>query len=553
MSPAARRVFGLWPVVRLSILVVTSLLYAAHFIHLTADFPGGSTWQDWSRYTDEGWYSDAAVRHLLLGRWYLPGDFNPAVALPVWPLLEAVVFRFTGVSLLAARALTVTVFGVTLLAAYQLLSRSARLSPDTLCRNQVCIAAPLAVLFLAASPFFFAFERIAILEPLLGALTLLAMLCAVYAGDLRASQTLRLTRYGPPIALGLLLPAMVLTKPTAIALLPAVFFLLWAQSGYAWRSALQRALPPALMGMGIWLAYYLILVRPRFLEDYRYLFDANDYTGFQTEPLAGVVFHTVGYGTWMGTALYLLFFTLLVFLLVRRPHFFHKPLPPALLLWVAGYFLFLGYHNNPQSRYYLLLALPVTLLVALALEELHHPPAPSASRNLRKILLRNSFVAAAVFAVVVPDILEEVGFLRHPTYTFLGAAQEMARTVRADRTQSPLLLSVSGSDLTLMTGLPSINTEFGTLDLDQRVRLYKPGWYVTWNEIDDEDMAAIAPFYQPMLVASYPAMDDPDRNLLLLYRLDPADANAAAHPARPRHQRRRFGKALPAGHHGISF
>src|SRR4051794_27888930 len=82
---------------------LAALLYSLHFLHLRADFPNHSPWMDWAKYTDEGWYGDGAIRHILWGHWNLPGDFNPAAALPVWPLLEALVFRVTGVSLVAAR------------------------------------------------------------------------------------------------------------------------------------------------------------------------------------------------------------------------------------------------------------------------------------------------------------------------------------------------------------------------------------------------------------------------------------------------------------------
>ena len=83
---------------RWSLLLLAIALFALHYVHLTADFPNNSPWMDWSKYTDEGWYGDAAVRHFLLGHWYLPGDFNPGVAMPVWPLLEAAVFRVAGVA-----------------------------------------------------------------------------------------------------------------------------------------------------------------------------------------------------------------------------------------------------------------------------------------------------------------------------------------------------------------------------------------------------------------------------------------------------------------------
>src|SRR5271170_5648545 len=66
------------------LLVLAAGLFALHYLHLSADFPNYSPWMDWSKYTDEGWYGDAAIRHYQLGHWNLAGDFNPAAALPVW-------------------------------------------------------------------------------------------------------------------------------------------------------------------------------------------------------------------------------------------------------------------------------------------------------------------------------------------------------------------------------------------------------------------------------------------------------------------------------------
>ena len=50
-----------------------------HALHLGADFPNHTPWLfDYAKYTDEGWWGNAAVRAHLFGNWYLPGDFNPA-------------------------------------------------------------------------------------------------------------------------------------------------------------------------------------------------------------------------------------------------------------------------------------------------------------------------------------------------------------------------------------------------------------------------------------------------------------------------------------------
>src|SRR6267154_2779939 len=110
-------------VVEILLLITAAAFLALHAIHLKADFPNNSPWMDWSKYTDEGWYGDAAIRHFQLGHWYVPGDFNPAVALPVWPFLEGLVFHFTGVSLTAARALTVAIFALILVVSYLLVRR----------------------------------------------------------------------------------------------------------------------------------------------------------------------------------------------------------------------------------------------------------------------------------------------------------------------------------------------------------------------------------------------------------------------------------------------
>ena len=84
---------------------------ALHAWHLRADFPNGSPWIfDWAKYTDEGWYGAAAIRAHLFGHWYMAGDFNAAVALPVWPFVEWVLFFFTGVTVEAARGLAVGCF-----------------------------------------------------------------------------------------------------------------------------------------------------------------------------------------------------------------------------------------------------------------------------------------------------------------------------------------------------------------------------------------------------------------------------------------------------------
>ncbi len=467
---------------------------------------------DWSKYTDEGWYSDAAIRHYVTGHWYWKGDFNPAVALPVWPVLEWLLFKATGVSLAAARALTVCVFGATLVIVYRLMEghQGSGVSADG-----HALAGPIAIFLLCTNPFVYVFERMAILEPLLIALTALGLLAASALEPIRREGR-KLRGSGAALLLMVLLPAIVLTKTTGLFLLPAIFYRVWARAGYRLRAALRLAAAPAVGGAGLWCAYFFVLVRPHYLADYQYLFSANAYTGIDLEPVSNVILNTIADGTWMGALLYGTFFAVVVLTLFLRPRLLGNPLFPCSLLWIAGYYFFLAYHNNLQPRYYLVLAVPMTMVVAMGLDSFRHVQRRSSAA------ISTLLAAALLLAIAAPDAVRQIGYVLHPTYQFEAAAQGIKRVVLADKTHSHLILSISGSDLTLMTGLPSIDDDFGTYLLDKRVKSYRPGWYAAWNAVDDDKADALAPLYQMKRVAGFAAYDDPDRNLLILYRLDPS-------------------------------
>ena len=513
-------------VLSFTLLGISAIFFALHFLHLNADFPNHSPWVDWSKYTDEGWYGDAAIRHYVSGHWYWKGDFNPAVALPVWPLIELIVFKFTGVSAVAARALTLCVFGLTLVTFYLLIQRHTR--PRSSGSGQP-LAAAITIFFLCSSPLLFVFERMAILEPLLIALTSLALLTASNLHPIHR-RTISVHSVLPAFFLMLLLPAMVLTKTTAICLFPSIFYMIWARAGYRIRPALRLAVPPVLGGMGLWCAYFFLFVRPHYLEDYRYLFSANAYTGIELEPPAKVILNTLAGGAWIGTLLYVAFFIVLALALFWRPRLLSNPLFPSLLLWIAGYFAFLAYHNNLQPRYYLVVAVPIAAVVAIGIDNFRQ------AHGRKTMLVASALAVTVVLAITVPDAVQQIDYVLHPTYEFEAAAKKIKDIVLAEKGHPRLILSISGSDLTLMTGLPSIDDDFGTLDLDQRVKQYRPGWYVAWNDVEDDKADALTPFYTLQRVAAFPAYDDPDRNLLILYRLDPlADASPSSrHKARRR-------------------
>ena len=514
----------------LVLLLVAGIFLALHFVHLRADFPNHSPWMDWAKYTDEGWYGDAAIRHYQLGHWNVAGDFNPAAALPVWPALELVLFRFTGVSLTAARAMTVVVFGLTLVCCYVLVRRWSG------GRARRTLAPAVAVLLLAVNPFSFAFSRLAVLEPLLILLTLAALLTASMAG---AAGERALGAWTRPfvvwsVALGLLLPLMVLTKTTGMFLFPAVFWMLWAACGYRMSLFARSAAMAGAVGAAGWGGYFLLFVRPRYLSDFRYLFSANGYTGITRATFGAVIYDTIFDGTWIGQTLFWVALaaaggSIASLCVLRRRS---NPLVAALLLWVFGYGAFLAYHANLQPRYYLMLAVPLTMLTAIAFDAVlaRAMPARGGAMQWLARLGAGAGGAALLFAAAHGASIT-IGFVRHPEYTWVRAAEQIREVVDREARatgHSRMVLSISGSDLALITGLPAICDDFGTMTLPDRVAAYRPGWFATWNDVEDDKMEALAPVYRLVRVASIPAFDDPDRNLLILYRLDPLNQRGPA-------------------------
>ena len=526
-SPARGALRRAVPILYAVWIAAIAALFFLHFPHLLADFPNRSPWMDYSKYTDEGWYSNAAVRYTLTGHWYLRGDFNPAVALPVWPVLLAGVFHFTGVSLAADRALALVFFGLNLFLAWRLVRTQA---PRW--------AALLAVTLLATNPFLWAFSRLALLEPPLIFFLLLSWLLA-----LRLPGASARARTGMLIAIGLLLCLMTLTKTTAIFFLPSTLFLVARAYGSRLRS-LRALILTTLSAALPWCAYYFLLVRPHYRVDYQYLFDANHWPQPTTFTGWIAAFGWALHGSfWISATLSVTALALLALALIpppparssaltlfphldedpgSSPGLWRNPLLIASLIAAAGCIFFVGWHNNPQPRYYAPIAWPLCFILALGVADLLRRSRPGVLSTTLSTILRIACACAlaTLAAVSVAGAIQIARYLRHPEYTFVNAARSITQYIDAHPERHRLLLSISGDDIRLITGLPAICDDYGPWDLAYRIHNYRPGWYATWNELDNGTVADLSTQYSLQRVAAFSAFDDPDRDVLILYRMD---------------------------------
>jgi len=461
---------------------------------------------DWAKYTDEGWYGNAAIRAHLFGNWYLPGDFNPAVAVPVWPLLEWVLFFFTGVTIEAARGLAIAFFFANLGLGYLLLrAAGARWM------------ALLAVSLLVTSPFLYCFSRLAILEPSLIAFTLGAINLAVRLPRLRRPLT-------ASVLIGVLFTLMMLTKTTAVFLLPALG---WAML-FPLRRDLRMALRCAAAAIvafaatfGFWLG---MVIRHGLFADYKYLFVVNRYPKPRDLYWPLVSFWWSLHGTmWVDHILVPLCGLLLLGAVVsaaaltrRAPWgkaFLLDPVVGASALAMAGYILFMTYQNHPQPRYYAVVAFFCFFAVARGVEMLLG--GQGWTRRMGWFALGLAAAASAV------DGAWTLTYATHPEYTYVTAAARLAQYIDQHPNGRRMLDSISSDQITLMTHLPTLCDDFGTEDLATKLAYYRPGWYAAWNDFDPGTLEDIHVHFSLEQVASFPALDDPDRNELVLFKLHP--------------------------------
>jgi hypothetical protein len=499
-----------------------------HAVHLSADFPNHSPWvHDWAKYTDEGWYGNAAIRSHLFGNWYIPGDFNPAPAVPVWPFLEWILFFFTGVTVEAARGLAVAFFFANLLLTCTLLrSRGPRWM------------ALLALTLIATNPFLYCFSRLAILEPMLTTLMLIIVNIGVRLPLSRRPLT-------SSVAIGALFTLMMLTKTTAIFLLPAIAWAMWASfwrnsesSDESLSATRPRWFPRPLircavaaacafaLTFGLWMAF---IVHFGLYADYKYLFFINNYIKPKESywPLISLWWSVHG-TLWVDHLLIPLAGLLILGVILAGTVFAARntwgrpllldPVFGASVLAALGYILFMAYQNHPQPRYFAVVAVFTFIAIALGANTLMTHSGPT----------RAAGVAALAFSALAIAINSTwtLSYVASPEYTFVTAAGQMARYIDEHPNGKRLLVSISGDEITLLTHLPALCDDFGTPtpgypDLPTKLARYQPGWWATWNSIDPGTLEDIHTHFSLEQVASFRAFDDPDRSVLVLFKLHP--------------------------------
>ncbi len=472
------------------LLLVTFTFFALTFLHLRADFPYNTTWNDPAKMTDEGWYSNGAIHLLTLGHWYAPETFNPSVALPVWPLMLVPWFQLFGVHMASARALTVFMYGLTLLLMYLVLRRTEDgLVPFT------------AVALMAVNPFCYAFNRLAILEPLM----VFWLMLGFWVAGRRDGSPIRRA-----VLTGIVIAGLVLTKTTGLILVPAIVYYWWASSARTGTRFLRPLAISIALLVGIFMTYLLLVFWSGHLGDLRTFFSINNdhlYRGILRTVAGMALTESLPIGKVLVPVAFLTFALSIIWI----KELWQKPLFVACVMSIVSYLAFVAFHTKFPPRYYLVLAAPVTIIALLGVVALWRRQ-PVYAAPLIGLLLASG----------VSMMVRTAGFVRHPQYRFAQAAEGMARIMHADASAHPVLLSSSGDDISLFVGIPAISPEYTAHGETALLNHYHPDFYAAWDNRPDLRMTArLSNLYSLVEKGRYTAFDETSRRTLVLYKLLP--------------------------------
>ncbi len=474
------------------LLVLALLLLALRFVHLGADPLNHSFWSDDNaKYSDEGWWSNAGQYSVNEGSIHPQYEWMPASAVPVWPLLTAALFHWTGISLVAARAMEVFFSLGALLFAVLAVRRLAGT------QHALWVA-----LLAAASGATFFFARLALLEQPLLFFGFLALWLIVIS---------KKNSWLAPAAAGVACALMILSKTTGVFLTPAILYPAFFNFRKDWKTAARIAVVLLVV-----LFTVLDLETHFFASHYvmeRALFFASSMPHLSFKVIAEKLARLFLRGIWADAVFWPLALVAAAASLIWMRNLWTKPLWGISVAWVVGYSTFIVYHVDGPPRYFAVLALPLIIMTVLFVAELG-VKAP-----------KTQFAVAALCALsLLWNLSTILRAVVHPEYTTANATAEIKQIIEHTSGTSPVVFGPTANTLGLNTGLRTFNAALA-LSNDQRNESFahfQPGWVMMDNGAETRKAVEQAiPPERLKLVGSWPWMDNSSRGKMMLYQILP--------------------------------
>jgi len=444
-----------------ALIVLTAALIVLRYFHLHADFPLGIN-RSGDLFNDEGWYANAAVRHFVYGQWYLSGDFNPIVSMPVGQLAHRLLFGVFGLGFATARLSSAIAFSAVIV-----------LSGLLVRRHYGPWAGVLTALIIASYFPGFAFSRLALLE----SLGMGFAVASLYVADLGRDRNPLVHL----IAAALLLVTAALAKSTMIFAVPVLAYIAWLNA----EGARNRILYP-LLSLAITLTLiggYQLITAHMFTADDA-LFKATNLGDRQVSGVLGWLVNIprkLGRMYWFGGYAFCIGSVLIAAATVLSASFRRSRLVHVLFGYGAVYFALQTVVWYGPARYFLPFIVPMAGLTAIACVELTRwfSESPRFGRLA-------PLPAALIAVIVLAGTVHIVTYMTNLKYSFHRMAAGVSEIIRQrGGTASDTIIFGNLADTTAIeAGFRAMNTTLSTLPLTERLEKYHPPYVLL--HVDDK-------------------------------------------------------------------
>jgi 4-amino-4-deoxy-L-arabinose transferase-like glycosyltransferase len=465
------------------------------FVHLDADFPPGITTSR-ALYTDEGLYSFNAIRESAGRSWYVPGELNTSINLPVGSLLQVGAFRVSGHSLIVARRLVAVSTIVLIAVTFGLTLRYTHR-----------VSAMLVAAALSSDFLLFSYSRLAILDVVM---TMVVAVALLTASSIRPKYFV-LTA----VLAGLLIGIAVLTKSTAVCAIPAVVYL--GIAGLSGSTRRRQVAGIILASCALVIGSYNALAWYAYPRDYIYFHRIAE-VRLASGPLDLArnfvlsVLNTIRFDPWV--SLTALGSTAVLFNVSTA--FRSNTLARAAALWVLGFLIMLSITSYQPSRYFVVVLVPMAMLCGVAISHTGD-------------LLRTRRSATAVRVTIVVCLLAvniwHIGtYLRHPRYSFARMAREVGTIVNASAGNGHpgVLLGNMAASVSFESDVRAMSLEYGSKDLATRIRIACPTHLIALEDPNADQSRVLSAYYAVEPVKEWMVFDNYfEHRPVRLFRLRP--------------------------------
>ena len=502
-------------------LVAACFAYLAIFAcitlyRITWDTPSNMGW-DGCLYTDEGFYSGDAITYILEGKWLVEKEYNQSINLPLGQWVYGYAFKIFGFGLLTLRLVNWVFMWLWLGSAFLLFNRFLGWR-----------WALGGVTLITLNHVTYGMSRFALAEMPMSFFGTLAFVFAVYSKGPRA--------YWMAAASALSFSLAVLTKNN-VAFMAPVLAVVMILVELDWKKILVKfVLCSAIFGaiIGAW-AWFLVLPH---LEEFKYFFSLNaGVTGSADPERLASALDSVRDGLNFGDKLLVegLPFLLGAFFLLAGKQRFHP------LFWICAglygmFLLFYTYYGRIYPRFFTVSYPALYGLVIVALSSFWR------MGGWRRFPFWVLFLLALYSAQ--SNARKTCRLVVEAENTYNEMAADIKKMMEGDPRQNNVVMGHNSAGLALRTGCIPRNDRYGIVPLEERLRLFKPGWYICEvemrsapHEIYFSQNEWIYRYFDVELKGRYTLYRNYRGYQMAFYRLVPREEEMDAFARRPRSTR----------------